>query len=170
MSQNKSSEVIDKKLAAPVRFRRVRDKEIRVSLPDVGYIEADIAKEDKELHIREFEVREDKRNLGVGRRLLKSLAVIAKDEGIEKITGDVIDPTALSLRQKVYGDDGLHIYDADRRPLQELPITIDKAIESIQRADKAYDEHPNPNFGTDFYVVSDITDLDVTDWERPAEK
>jgi len=123
-----------------------------------GRILVDVTSDQTVARVGEIWVSHWLRRHGIGERLLRSFTAVAKESGSSYITGHVVSPTALRLRERVFGVDNVQIYDTDF-PTMELPFTVNEANQVIQRA------------RCGFIVRSYLEEVDTTigDWELPPE-
>ncbi len=117
-----------------------------------------------------FDVDKELRQNHIGTRLIRAGVAIVKLYRITSLRSHVESPYALKIAQNIFGEQGLTLFHDghDRNdPDRELPITIDQAIASLERAGEFEEFLDNREFGFD--IQANITDLDTTGWELAVE-
>lgn len=115
----------------------------------------------------------EERRSGKATRLLRAGLVLAAGYGATISSTQITSPYALKIRKGIFGEGNIKFWE-DRytygKVTGELPITVDQAILCLQRA-KGFVENPDHETENDeaFTVVSDLTKVDMTNWERPIE-
>lgn len=123
----------------------------------------------------------DNRGKGLGRRLLQTFTAEAKQAGATTLVGDIISAEEIHNRVNTFGDENVTFFeklpaaDGHNGGEIELPLTRQQAIESLQRAEQAYNdrhageedpEEPEPTIG----ARTDLTTVDTSAWELPLIK
>jgi GNAT superfamily N-acetyltransferase len=114
-------------------------------------------------YIDEIKVDEELRNHGVGTRLIQCFFKYCVELNMDSITSDIVDPAALAIRRKVHGENAIHFYETFKDEHIELPITIEQAQRSLQRA---LDTNGEPSAGIRSRVY--LGDVDTGSWEMPV--
>lgn len=99
---------------------------------------------DKYLEAGQLEVNEKFRRNHLGERLSLALAYIAAEQGCKAIKISFSHPAPLKIFRKIYGDSRIRFTQKDEdHPKKEVPldITVDQALEMIDRERKAVIQH-----------------------------
>jgi GNAT superfamily N-acetyltransferase len=147
------------------------EQEFIITLP--GGCRAEVAIKDTRgsrwADIQHVEVREGVRRQGIGTRLIKSAFAHCAAIGVAYVDSGIIDATAMRNRGRIFGN-ALHFFEETNIGEVELPLTIEQASMSIERADAIWDavteEEQNlmdPGILTRVYMA----DIDTSEWESP---
>ena len=109
------------------------------------------------------------RKQGIGQRLIRASLAYAIDHDATKLRAEVVNEASLKVYAELLGHE-LEYQDDDPsstgHKLVDLPITNKQAIASLDRAGKVEVNSEDRKHG--LIVSADLSDLDVSDWERPT--
>ncbi len=111
-----------------------------VGLPYGNFFEGEVDREDlpvAEMFLNHLEIHPEIRKNGIATRLVSSLAHVAISNNIYILHSVAGSPHTFRIFKKLFGDENIYLFDQGR-----LPITIDQAIESLERA-QAYGADPD---------------------------
>ena len=120
-----------------------------------------------------FDVDHNLTRRGIGERLLKCFFAYSHNRHAEYVTSSIISPTALRMRRKLFGEATLHFMEIVDGVETELPISVDQACMSIDRANdlqtKSDKEGVYADIDIGFEVIVSLNEVnqDVIQWELP---
>lgn len=151
---------------------RLFDLELFISDPDVARFSALFDRgEDGDLQVEfgDLRVHPEHRESGLATRLANALIYLAIDRGAQTLSGSIDSQHSLKILRHMFGDNHLNFSDIDpaTQQLVQLPITIDEAIEILERAEKF--EIDTEYREKDLIVHADLTAIDASKLEVPVE-
>jgi len=124
------------------------------------------------VHLTQFEVHNPIACHGIGSRLLKVFLRYCDSQNAEVITSEITSTSAMHIRHRVLGEEVLHFTEKVNGHEVELPMSVDQACLSIDRAWDHWKEARFKGEDTNFSVGIDtklyLADIDTSPWEMPA--
>jgi|GEM_PF-2930708 len=126
--------------------------------------------EGRKANFEDMEVDEDLQRKGIGTRLVQTTFKHFAAIGVDYVDSTIIDAQAMRNHGKIFGD-ALHFIENTPDGEVLLPLDIDQACASIERADAAWDtatkaEQDLMRMGIITRVC--MTDVDTSTWETPV--
>ncbi len=124
------------------------------------------------VHLTQFEVHDQIAYRGIGSRLLEVFLRYCDSENTAVITSEITSSSAMHIRRRVVGEEVLHFTEQVDGHEVELPMSVDRACMSIERAWDHWKEARLKGEDTSFSVGIDtkiyLTDIDSSSWEMPV--
>jgi GNAT superfamily N-acetyltransferase len=144
------------------------DKAVELSLPhDCEYGGRLDLSEDGELVMNRHSLRvnQDLRGAGIGSRLVSALARISLENGARRLNGFVLSQYAITIVKDLFGEDNISFEDDDQITDERvsLPMTIDQAFSSLERAEGFERDPEDREHG--FYMSIDLSGFKASDFE-----
>lgn len=139
---------------------------ILATLTEGCYFRAHVVRRDDGVLVAEagqLFVDPELRGHGIGERLVRAVAYKAKELGATLLSSFIVHEAALEIRRKVFGKENLSVVDAAD---PAGPANFDEAMAFLAEAGKNEADPENRQEGVAINV--DLSNIDMSDWERPT--